>query len=117
MTTAVPAAGELATPDRLRRFFAPRGVALVGASDTSGWGRNVVESLETSGFPGPLVMVHPRHETAFGRPTRPSLRDLDEPVDLAFVLAPPHALEDVLEDAAAAGVGGAVVVAAGFGER
>ncbi|MBO0706484.1 MAG: CoA-binding protein, partial [Candidatus Dormibacteraeota bacterium] len=92
MTTAVPAAGELATPDRLRRFFAPRGVALVGASDTSGWGRNVVESLETSGFPGPLVMVHPRHETAFGRPTRPSLRDLDEPVDLAFVLAPPHAL-------------------------
>lgn len=117
MTTAVPAAGELATPERLRRFFAPRGVALVGASDTSGWGRNVVESLETSGFQGPLVMVHPRHDTAFGRPTRPSLRDLDEPVDLAFVLAPPHALEAVLEDAAAAGVGGVVVVAAGFGER
>jgi acetate---CoA ligase (ADP-forming) len=118
MTTAVPAAGELPTkPERLRRFFAPRGVALVGASDTSGWGRNVVESLETSGFGGPVVMVHPRHQTAFGRPTRPSLRDLDEPVDLAFVLAPPNALEDVLEDAAAASVGGVVVVAAGFGER
>jgi acetate---CoA ligase (ADP-forming) len=29
--------GRLVTPDRLREFFAPRSIAVVGAADTSGW--------------------------------------------------------------------------------
>jgi hypothetical protein len=32
-------ARELVTPQRLREFFAPRSIALVGASDNSGWAR------------------------------------------------------------------------------
>ncbi len=88
----------LASPDRLRSFFAPRSVALVGASDSSGWGQFIVASLATSGFTGPLRPVHPTRPTAFDRPTVPSLRDLDEPVDLAYVLAPTRAVESVKDD-------------------
>ncbi len=33
------ASRRLVTPQRLREFFAPRSVALVGASDNSGWAR------------------------------------------------------------------------------
>lgn len=106
----------LATPERLRHFFTPRGIALVGASDTSGWGQFIVASLATSGFTGPLRPVHPTRPTAFGRPTVPSLRDLDEPVDLAYVLAPTRAVESVLEDAAAAGIRNAIVLASGYGD-
>ena len=46
----------------------------------------------------------------------PSLRDLAEPADLAFIMAPTHAVESVLQDAGAAGVRNAIVLASGFRE-
>src|SRR5262249_23593987 len=94
---------ELASPGRLRELFSPASIALVGASDTSGWALNVYNSLRTGGFVGRFTPVHPRHPTAFGLDTRRSLRALEEPADLAFVLAPTHAVEEVINDAAAAG--------------
>ncbi len=106
-----------ASPRRLREFFHASSIALVGASDTSGWARNVYESLRTGGFEGAFVPVHPRHQTAFGVATRPSLRDLEQPVDLAFVLVPTEAVESVVADAAAAGIRNLVILAAGFGEQ
>ena len=104
------------TPERLREFFAPRSLAVVGASDTSGWAQFILASSAATGFSGPLIPVHPRHQTVFGRPAVRSLRDLTEPVDLAFVMVPTHAVPDVIDDAAAAGVRNAVVLASGYRE-
>jgi acyl-CoA synthetase (NDP forming) len=104
------------TPERLREFFAPRSLALVGASDTSGWAQFILASSAATGFSGPLIPVHPRHQTVFGRPAVRSLRDLTEPVDLAFVMVPTHAVPDVIDDAAAAGIRHAVVLASGYRE-
>ena len=113
----MPAAEQdLATPARLAEFFAPRSLAVVGASDTSGWARFLLASSVAARFGGPLIPVHPVHETVFGRPAVRSLRDLPEPVDLAFIMAPLEAVEDVLDDAGAAGVRGAVVLASGYRE-
>ena len=106
----------LVTPERLREFFAPRSIAVVGASDTSGWARFVAASAAATRFAGPLIPVHPRHRSVFGRPAVRSLRDLAEPVDLAFILAPTEVVESVLDDAAAAGVRGAIVLASGYRE-
>ncbi|MFZ0215888.1 MAG: CoA-binding protein, partial [Candidatus Dormiibacterota bacterium] len=110
-------APDLASPERLRSLFHPQSLALVGASDTSGWSRNVYQSLRTAGFEGTFVPVHPHHPTVFGIPTRPSLRHLDAPVDLAFALVPTDAVEQVVDDAAAAGVRNLVVLASGYAER
>ncbi len=68
------------------------------------------------GYAGPLLPVHPRHETIFGRPAVRTLRELPEPADLAFILAPTEAVATVIEDAAAAGVRNAVVLASGYRE-
>jgi acyl-CoA synthetase (NDP forming) len=106
----------LVTPRRLRRFFAPRSIALVGASDNSGWARFIVASCATAGFAGPLTAVHPRATSAFGLPVVPGLRDLPEPADLAFILTPVHAVESVLDEAGAAGIPNAVVLASGYRE-
>lgn len=106
----------LVTPQRLREFFAPRGIAMVGASDNSGWARLIIASCQTTGFRGPLQAVHPSAASAFGLPVVPSLRDLPEPADLAFILAPLPAVESVLDDMAAAGIRNAVVLASGYRE-
>jgi acyl-CoA synthetase (NDP forming) len=110
------AARELVTSERLRAFFAPRSIALVGASDNSGWARFIVASCATTGFPGPLTAVHPRATGAFGLPVVPRLRDLAEPAELAFILTPGHAVEGVLDDMGAAGIPNAVVLASGYRE-
>ncbi len=106
----------LITPDRLREFFAPRSLAVVGASDASGWAQFIAASCAATGFSGPLIPVHPEHATVFGRPAIPSLRDLAEPVDLAFIMVPVHAVPDVIDDAGAAGVRHAIVLASGYQE-
>ena len=110
------ASRELVTPRRLREFFAPKSIVMVGASDNSGWGRFIVASCQTTGFGGPLMIVHPRARTAYGLPVVPSLCDLPEPADLAFILAPVQAVESVLADMGAAGVKNAVILASGYRE-
>jgi acetate---CoA ligase (ADP-forming) len=89
---------------------------MVGASETSGWARFIVAASAAVGYTGPLLPVHPRHSTVFGRSAVRSLRDLAEPADLAFILAPTEAVPSVIEDAAAAGVRNAIVLASGYRE-
>jgi acyl-CoA synthetase (NDP forming) len=113
MTTA---ARELVTTERLREFFAPRSIALVGASDNSGWARLIVASCATTGFTGPLTAVHPRATSAFGLPVVRNLRDLPERADLAFILAPLPAVEGVLDDMGETGIPNGVVLASGYRE-
>jgi acetate---CoA ligase (ADP-forming) len=110
------AARELVTTERLREFFAPRSIALVGASDNSGWARLIVASCATAGFQGPLTAVHPRAARAFGLPVVRNLRDLPEPADMAFILAPVQAVEGVLDDMGETGIPNGVVLASGYRE-
>jgi acyl-CoA synthetase (NDP forming) len=110
------AARALVSAERLAEFFAPRSIAMVGASETSGWSRFIVAASAAVGFDGMLLPVHPRHDTVFGRPAVRSLRDLAEPADLAFILVPTEAVAGVIEDAGAAGVRNAVVLASGYRE-
>lgn len=110
------ARGRLVTPDRLRRLFGSRSIAVVGASATSNWATNLLDSLELGGGLKQLAFVHPKYPELFGRPTVPTLRDLTEPVDLAYIMVGPGRVDEVLADAAAIGVKSAVVLAAGYGE-
>jgi acyl-CoA synthetase (NDP forming) len=110
------AARELVTTERLREFFAPRSIALVGASDNSGWARLIVASCKITGFGGPLTAVHPKAGSAFGLPVVRSLRDLPEPADLAFILAPVQAVESILDDMGQTGIPNGVVLASGYRE-
>jgi acyl-CoA synthetase (NDP forming) len=107
---------ELVSPDRLRRFFGARSIAVVGASSTSSWGANLVHSLELGGGVKRLSFVHPKYPELFGQRTVPALGDLPEPADLAYIMVGPSRVADILREAAAAGIENAVVLAAGYGE-
>jgi acetate---CoA ligase (ADP-forming) len=97
-------------------MLAPRGIAIVGASDNSGWSRYTYANLIRGGYPHATHLVNRRGEPVHGQPVVTSLRDIGEPVDLAYVLTGPASLPSVMADAAVAGVRNLVVIAAGFGE-
>jgi acyl-CoA synthetase (NDP forming) len=97
-------------------MLAPRGIAIVGASDNSGWSRYTYANLIRGSYPHAIHLVNRRGEPVHGQPVVTSLRDIGEPVDLAYVLTGPASLPSVMADAAVAGVRNLVVIAAGFGE-
>jgi acetate---CoA ligase (ADP-forming) len=102
--------------ERLRSFLSPRSVAIVGASDRSGWSAGAFVNFEKLGFDGALHLVNRNGGVVHGRGAVTSCREIGEPVDLALMLVGAKGLPDALADAAAAGIDCAVVLASGFGE-
>lgn len=101
----------------LRALFAPRSVAVVGASDDpSKLSGRPVSYLLRHGYRGRVFCVNARRETVQGLPAYPALGAVPEPVDLAIVAVPAPLVAGVLRECAAVGVGVAMVYAAGFGE-
>ncbi|GAA4554780.1 acetate--CoA ligase family protein [Streptomyces collinus] len=103
-------------PD-LDRFFRPRTVAVIGASDAAGRPntgitRQLVDWAERVG--ARLHPVHPSRPSVFGIPCSPSVAGLPEQVDLAVVLVGDPL--PVIEELAEAKTRFAVVFASGFAE-
>jgi acyl-CoA synthetase (NDP forming) len=98
-------------------LFAPRSVAVVGASSTEGKvGALPITYLRTHGFQGRIVPINPKADQVQGLPAFPSLRSVGEPVDLVVFAIPEAALDAALDDAIAAGARAAIVFSAGFAE-
>ncbi|MFJ7334741.1 acetate--CoA ligase family protein [Streptomyces sp. NPDC101116] len=103
-------------PD-LDRFFHPRSVAVIGASDTEGR-PNTGITRQLAGWAervgARLHPVHPSRPAVFGIPCSPSVAALPEQVDLAVVLVGDPL--PVIEELADAKARFAVVFASGFAE-
>lgn len=99
----------------LRRFFRPASVAVVGASERQERSNNAVLTMRAAGMA--LSYVNPHRETAYGDRTYPDVASIGRPVDAVLSLVPSPAAVQVVADARAAGAGGVVVVAGGFGEE
>ncbi|MFF9029473.1 acetate--CoA ligase family protein [Streptomyces iakyrus] len=103
-------------PD-LDRFFRPRSVAVIGASDAegrpnTGITRQLLDWAERVG--ARLHPVHPTRPSVYGIPCSPSVAGLPEQVDLAVVLVGDPL--PVIEELAEAKTRFAVVFASGFAE-
>ncbi|UFS97695.1 acetate--CoA ligase family protein [Nocardia huaxiensis] len=104
------------TPERLASLFRPRSVALVGASDKSGFSLTTYRNLLKAGFGDRVFLVNRRGVETHRRPTVTSCAAIGEPVDVAFMMVPQAGMLDALTDAAAAGIRNAVVLSSGYGE-
>ncbi|MEW6221412.1 MAG: acetate--CoA ligase family protein [Thermodesulfobacteriota bacterium] len=106
-----------ASPQGLAAIFSPSSVAVIGASNRPGSvGRSVFGNLLAADFAGTVYPVNVRAKSVCGVRAYPSLADLPEPVDLGVVIVPAAGVPAVAREAAAAGVKGLVVIAAGFRE-
>jgi acyl-CoA synthetase (NDP forming) len=101
----------------LDRLLAPRSVAVIGASarvDT--YGHQTLDNLVAAQFDGPVYGVHPRETEVLGIPCFPTLSDLPEVPDAIVIATPAATVPALIDEAGRLGVGGAVVIAAGFAE-
>ncbi len=73
----------------LDRLFAPRSIALFGASSRpESVGGRVFENLMAGGFEGPIYPINPKHKEVAGVPAYPSIAEIGKPVDLAVFATP-----------------------------
>ncbi len=101
----------------LDAIFAPKSVAVIGATERSGSvGRIVLWNLLSSAFGGTVYPVNPKRHSVLGIKAYPTIGDVPEPVDLAIIATPAATVPSVIGECINAGVNGAIVLSAGFRE-
>ncbi len=98
-------------------LFYPHSVAVIGASrDPASIGGRLFANLFAADFTGPVYPVNPKAPVVRSVKAYPSVLDIPDNVELAFIVVPgPHVIK-AAEECAAKGVKGLVVISAGFGE-
>jgi len=101
----------------LARIFEPCSIVVVGASTDPGKrGHQILRALGESGYAGAVHAVNPAGGTLMGHTLLRSLEELPEGVDLAVLCTPAATAPGLVRACGERGVGGAVVLAVGFGE-
>ena len=101
----------------LDSIFAPKSVAVIGATETPGSvGRTIVWNLLSSTFGGTIYPVNPKRPSILGIKAYPSLSAVPEVVDLIVVVTPATSIPGIIKEAVDIGVKSAVIISAGFKE-
>lgn len=99
----------------LDALFAPRSIALIGASARPGSvGDVLARNLATGGFGGDLMFVNPRGEVILGQQASRSVDTLPKVPDLAVIATPAPSIPGLVTELGAAGCRAAVIISAGF---
>lgn len=101
----------------LNFMFAPKSVALIGASEKEGSvGRTLLWNLITHPFGGTVFPVNPKRKSVMGIKAYSSIQDVPENVDLAIIATPAVTIPDIIRDCVKAKVKGVIIISAGFKE-
>jgi acyl-CoA synthetase (NDP forming) len=101
----------------LERFFSPKSVALIGASqDLITISGQPLSHLVNHGYSGKLYPVNPRYQEILGHKCYPAIADVPETPDLAIILINAARVADMLEQCGKKGVPYVVIFSSGFSE-
>ncbi len=101
----------------LNAIFAPKNVALIGATENPGSvGRTIMWNLISSPFGGAVFPINPKRGNVLGVKAYPSISVVPEKVDLAVITTPAHTVPGIISECVDAGIPGAIVISAGFKE-
>jgi acetyl coenzyme A synthetase (ADP forming)-like protein len=101
----------------LDAIFRPRSVAVIGASRRRpSIGAEVFHNLLASGFTGPVYPVNAKTTVVQSVHAYPSILQIPGPVDLAVLAVPRDQVLPTVDECAAKGVRGMVILTAGFAE-
>jgi len=101
----------------LARFFSPRSIAIIGASqDLVSISGQPLKHLVAHKYAGKLFPVNPKYQEVLGVKCYPSLAALPEAPDLALVVVNASRVADTLRACGKLGVPYAIVFSSGFSE-
>jgi acetyltransferase len=101
----------------LDHLFKPQSIALIGASKRAGSvGSVIAGNLFGSGFDGPVLPVHPKHESIHGVLAYRDVASLPITPDLAVIATPAETVPGLVAELGERGTRAAVVISAGFAE-
>ncbi len=101
----------------LTGLLRPKGIAIIGASNTSGKiGHTVVKNLIECGYEGGIYPVNPSTDEILGLKAYASVLDIPYPVDAAAITIPAKYVLDSVKGCGQKGVKGLIVIASGFSE-
>jgi acetyltransferase len=101
----------------LDAIFAPKNVAVIGATESPGTvGRTVVWNLISNPFGGAVFPVNPKRPSVLGVKAYPNIAGVPEKVDLAVITTPAHTVPGIIQECVDSGVKGAIIISAGFKE-
>ncbi len=105
-------------PHPLDSFFAPKSIALIGASrDLEKIPGRLLSMLRKNEYPGKIYPINPNYGDIDGLKCYKTIAEVGAPVDLAVVIIPARAVVGALEECAAVGVKNAVIISSGFAEE
>jgi acetyltransferase len=100
----------------LDAFFAPRSIALIGATEEAGSaGLAILRNLRQGR--AQVYAVNPYHATVDGLATYSTVGAIGSAVDLAVVVTPAATVPSIIAECVTANVRAAIVISAGFRER
>jgi acetyltransferase len=101
----------------LDAIFAPKSVAVIGASEKAdSVGRTLLWNLISNPFGGIVFPVNPKRRSILGIKAYPTIFDVPERVDLAVIATPAPTVPNIINQCIDAGVKGAIILSAGFKE-
>jgi acetyltransferase len=99
-------------------MFAPKSVALIGASQRlHSVGATVLRNLTEGGFKGAIFPVNPRHAELAGLRCWPDVASLPQTPELAVICTPPATVPGIIGELGVRGTRAAIVLTAGLGVR
>ena len=104
---------------KLKPFFEPSSVAVIGASsNTTKLGYAVLKNLHDGGYTrrGKIYPINPGSDQILGYPAFASVLDVPEPIDLAVIVIPYPHVPAVLRLCGQKGIPAAIIISAGFRE-
>jgi acetyltransferase len=89
----------------LDTIFAPRNVAVIGATDKAGSvGQTILRNLIGSPFGGAVIQVNPRRPSVLGIRAYPTIAAVPDAVDLAVIVTPAPSVPAIIRECVEAGV-------------
>lgn len=105
------------THKHLDYFFAPKTIAVIGASQKEGSvGRILLWNLLRSPFGGTIYPVNIKRKSVLGITAYKSVKDIPENIELAIIATPSETVPDIIKECVDAKIPAAVVISAGFKE-
>ncbi|VEP12860.1 Acyl-CoA synthetase (NDP forming) [Hyella patelloides LEGE 07179] len=98
-------------------IFAPKTVAVIGATDRPGSvGRTLLWNLISNPFGGTVFPVNPKRDNVLGIKAYTDITAIPSEIDLAIIATPAVTVPNVIRQCATAGVKGIIILSAGFKE-